>query len=294
MKLGFIGLGSMGSGMARNLLRAGHELTVYNRTRAKGEALAGEGAKVASTPAEACGGEAVLSMLADDAAVEAVVFGEHGILTAATAGLIHVSMSTISTALSRRLAAAHAERGQGYVAAPVFGRPEAAAAAKLMVVAAGKPESVDRCQPALECLGQKVFNAGPEPEKANLIKVSGNFMLAAMLETFGEVFAVLRKSGVDLKLFLEIVNGNLFRSPVYEGYGKAAAEGRFEPAGFKLRLGLKDVKLALAAAEEVTAPMPLGSLLRDQFLSGVARGYGDIDWCGLARVIAEDAGLKQQ
>ena len=200
-------------------------------------------------------------------------------------------MSTISTAFSRRLAAAHSERGQGYVAAPVFGRPEAAAAAKLTVVAAGHAETVERCRPALEVLGQKVFNVGTQPEQANLIKLNGNFMLASMLETLGEVFAVLRKSNVDPKLFLEIVNGNLFRSPVYENYGKAAAESRFEPAGFKFRLGLKDVKLAIAAAGEVTAPMPLASLLRDHFLSGVARGYGDIDWAGLTRVIAEDAGL---
>jgi 3-hydroxyisobutyrate dehydrogenase-like beta-hydroxyacid dehydrogenase len=294
MKLGFIGLGSMGSCMARNLLKAGHELTVYNRTREKADPLASEGARIAANPAEACEGEAAITMLADDAAVESVVFGERGILTASTLGLIHVSMSTISTALSRRLGAAHADHAQSYVAAPVFGRPEAAAAAKLIVVAAGKPESVEHCRPALEALGQKVFNAGPDAEKANLIKVSGNFTLASMLETLGEVFAVLRKSGVDPKLFLEIVNGNLFRSPVYEGYGSAMAVGRFEPAGFKLRLGLKDVKLALAAAEEVTAPMPLGSLLRDHFLSGVARGYGDIDWCGVARVIAEDAGLKHE
>lgn len=292
MKLGFIGLGSMGSGMARNLLKAGHEVTVYNRTRAKTEALADEGAQVADRPVEACGGEAVFTMLADDAALETVVFGDKGILTAGGTGLIHLSMSTISPALSRRLAAAHAERGQGYVAAPVFGRPEAAAAAKLVIVAAGKAENVERCRPALEAIGQKVFNAGADPEKANLIKVSGNFMLAAMLETLGEAFAVLRKSGVDPKLFLEIVNGNLFRSPVYELYGNAIAEGQFEPAGFKLRLGMKDVKLALAAAEEVSAPMPLGSLLRDHFLSGVARGYGNIDWAGLSKVIAEDAGLK--
>jgi 3-hydroxyisobutyrate dehydrogenase-like beta-hydroxyacid dehydrogenase len=282
----------MGSGMARNLLKAGHEVTVYNRTRAKTEALADEGAQVADRPVEACGGEAVFTMLADDAALETVVFGDKGILTAGGTGLIHLSMSTISPALSRRLAAAHAERGQGYVAAPVFGRPEAAAAAKLVIVAAGKAENVERCRPALEAIGQKVFNAGADPEKANLIKVSGNFMLAAMLETLGEAFAVLRKSGVDPKLFLEIVNGNLFRSPVYELYGNAIAEGQFEPAGFKLRLGMKDVKLALAAAEEVSAPMPLGSLLRDHFLSGVARGYGNIDWAGLSKVIAEDAGLK--
>jgi 3-hydroxyisobutyrate dehydrogenase-like beta-hydroxyacid dehydrogenase len=292
MKLGFVGLGNMGQAMARSLLRAGHEVTVYNRTRQKAEDLVSEGAKVAGSPAEACGGEAVCTMVADDHALEEVVFGPSGILAAQANELIHLSMSTISTSLAKRLTELHRHAGKTYVAAPVFGRPEAAAAAKLVIVAAGPAGAIERCRPALEAMGQKVCNSGEEPAKANLIKVSGNFMLASMLETIGEVFAVLRKSDVDPKLFLEIVNGNLFRSPVYENYGKAAAEENFEPAGFKLRLGLKDVKLAMAAAEEVSAPMPLASLLRDHFLSGVARGYGDIDWVGIAKVIAEDAGLK--
>ena len=291
MQLGFAGLGSMGIGMAQNLIRAGNELSVYNRTRQKADELAASGAHVAATPAEASRGDAVFTMLADDAALEEVVFGTGGILSAGP-GVTHVSMSTISTALSRRLAAEHAAQSQTYLAAPVFGRPEAAAAAKLVVVAAGPSAVFEKCRPALEAMGQKVFHVGEQPDAANRIKVCGNFMLASMLETLGEVFAVLRKADIDPKLFLEIVNGHVFRSPVYENYGKAAAEGCFEPAGFKLRLGLKDVKLALASAEEVTAPMPLASLLRDHLLSGVARGYGDIDWAGLAKVVAEDAGIK--
>lgn len=292
MKLGFIGLGNMGSPMVRNLLKAGHAVAVYNRTRSKAEELVSAGATVADTPAHACEGEAVMTMLADDHAVEEMVFGRNGILASGARGLVHASMSTISTALSRRLAEVHEHEGQGYVAAPVFGRPQAAQAAKLVVVAAGRAAHVEKVRPALEAVGQKVFQVAEQPEKANLIKVSGNFMLASMLETLGEVFAVLRKSDVDPHLFLEIVNGNLFRSPVYENYGKLAADEKFEPAGFRLRLGLKDVKLALAAAEEVDAPMPLASLVRDQFLSGVARGYGEIDWAGLAKVAAANAGLK--
>ncbi len=293
MKVGFIGLGNMGQAMASNLVKAGHEVTVFNRTRGKADELVKEGARLAATPAEAASGEAVCSMLADDAAVEEVVFGRHGILASDSKTVVHISMSTISTALSRRLAEAHRQEGQGYVASPVFGRPEAAAAAKLVVVAGGPKPAVDRVRPVLEAIGQKVFHVGEEPEKANVIKLSGNFMLASMLETFGEVFAVVRKAGVDPNLFLEIVNGNLFRSPVYEGYGKAVAGGKFEPAGFKLKLGMKDVKLAIAAAEELTVPMPLASLVRDQFLSGVARGYGEIDWSGLAKIAAENAGLDQ-
>lgn len=292
MKLGFVGLGNMGMAMARNLLRAGHEVTVYNRSAAKGEQLRAEGAKVAGSPAEACQGEAVITMLADDHAVEEVLFGREGILAAGNPGLIHVSMSTISTALSKRMAEVHPREGQKYLAAPVFGRPDAAAAAKLVIVAAGPADAVERCRPALDAMGQKIFEVGAEPEKANLIKLSGNFMLASMLETLAEAFAVLRKSGVDPLQFLEIVNGNLFRSPVYENYGKLEASGKFEPAGFKLRLGLKDVKLGLAAAEEATVAMPLASLLRDRFLIGVARGHGDLDWSALAKVAAEDAGIQ--
>jgi 3-hydroxyisobutyrate dehydrogenase-like beta-hydroxyacid dehydrogenase len=291
MKAGFVGLGSMGLPMARNLLKAGHEITVYNRSHERAELLRAEGAQLAGSPADASEAGIVFTMLADDVAVEEVVFGDRGIAAGAKNAL-HVSMSTISAAMSRRVAAAHRERGQSYVAAPVFGRPEAAAAAKLTIVAAGESGAVERCHPLLEALGQKVYVLGEQPWQANTLKIGGNFLIGSMLESLGEAFALMRKSDIDPALFLEIVNGNLFRSPVYENYGRAMLGGTFEPAGFKLRLGLKDVRLALAASDETATPMPLASLLRDHFLSGIARGYGEIDWSALAKVIAEDAGLK--
>jgi len=292
MEMGFIGLGSMGEPMARNLLQAGHSVRVYNRTRVRAEAFAGHGGTVVDSPAAACAAGVVATMLADDQAVEEVVFGEKGILPGLPRGGVHISHSTISTNLSRRLVKVHAQRGQSFVSAPVFGRPDAAQAARLVVVAAGPPEAVERCRPALEAIGRKLFLLGPEAPAANTVKLAGNFLIASMLETVGEAYALLRKSGVDPATFLDIVNGSLFQSPIYENYGKIVAEQRYEPAGFKLRLGLKDVRLILAAAEEVTAPMPFASLLRDNLLSGVAQGIGDLDWSAVARVAAQKAGLK--
>ena len=290
--MGFIGLGAMGQPMARNLLQAGHTLKVYNRTRDRGEAVAEHGATLAETPAAACAGGVVATMLADDPAAEAVVFGENGVLQGLPRGGIHISHSTISTNLARRLTEAHRQKGQDFVAAPVFGRPEAAQAARLVVVAAGPPEAVERCRPALEAIGRRLFVIGSEPVAANTVKLAGNFLIASMLETLAEAYALLRKSGVDPASFLEIVNGSFFQSPVYENYGKIMAAQRFQPAGFKLRLGLKDVRLVLAAAEEAAAPMPLASLIRDNLLSGVAQGMGEHDWSALARVAAQKAGLK--
>lgn len=278
--------------MARNLLRAGHRVTVYNRTRGRAEELAAEGARVASTPAGACDGEAVLTMLADDAAVEEVTFGREGIAGALPAGAVHLSHSTISAALARRLAAGHLERGQGYVSAPVFGRPDAAAAAQLLVAAAGPDADVARCRPLLDALGRKTVVVGSEAWQANAVKLCGNFMIASMLEAFGEAFATLRKSGVERGLFLEIITA-LFRSPVYESYGGIVAGEKFDPAGFALKLGLKDVRLALAVADEVGAPMPFASILHDQLLSALASGQGDQDWSSLTRVAARNAGLER-
>jgi 3-hydroxyisobutyrate dehydrogenase-like beta-hydroxyacid dehydrogenase len=231
-------------------------------------------------------------MLADDAALEAVVFGEHGILEGLPRGGVHISHSTISTHISRRLTSAHRERGQFFVAAPVFGRPDAAQAARLIVVAAGPKEALDRCHPELEAIGRKLIVIGPEPVAANTVKLAGNFLIASMLESLGEACALLRKSGVDPADFLEIMVGSFFQSPVYENYGKIIAEQRYEPAGFKLRLGLKDVRLMLAAADEAGAPMPIASLIRDNMISGVAQGLGDLDWAALARVAALKSGLK--
>lgn len=292
MNAGFIGLGNMGWPMARNLLKAGHRLKVYNRTRSRAEELVKFGAEVAGTLAEACASGVVMTMLSDDRATEECVFGEGGILNALPANGVHVGLSTISTELSRRLAEAHHAQGQQFVAAPVFGRPEAAEAARLLVVAAGPAEALERCRPLLEALGRKLFEIGPDPPAANTIKLAGNFLIASMLETLSEAFALVRKSGVDPARFLEILNGSLFQSPMYENYGKLIVEERFEPAGFRLRLGLKDVGLLLRAAEAVAVPLPIASLVRDHLLRALARGQGDMDWSSLARLAAEEAGLK--
>jgi 3-hydroxyisobutyrate dehydrogenase-like beta-hydroxyacid dehydrogenase len=294
MRVGFIGLGSMGLPMAQNLLTAGHELVVYNRTRSRADGLARSGARVADSPREAAAGvEVLLTMLADDAAVEDVIFGENGALPALARGAIHVGMSTTSPALARRLAAAHEAEGQSYVAAPVFGRPEMAKAAKLWIVAAGAPEVLERCGPVFAPLGQGVEIVGAEPSGANVVKIAGNFLLAAAIEAMGEAFALVRKHDIEPARFLEIVNGRLLRSPIYESYGALIAAERFEPAGFKLKHGLKDVGLALDAGGERAVPLPLASLMRDHFLSAIAWGWADIDWAALAKVSAVDAGLAR-
>jgi 3-hydroxyisobutyrate dehydrogenase-like beta-hydroxyacid dehydrogenase len=291
MRIGFIGLGRMGSAMARNLLRAGHQVAVYNRSRVKAEALAGGGARAADSPADACRDSAVvMTMLADDSAVEQVVFGENGLASALANGAVHISSSTIGTALARRLAAEHARRGQGYLSAPVFGRPEAAESRQLVVVAAGPSEMVELCRPLFDAIGRQTSVAGSEPWQANAVKLCGNFMLASMIEAFGEAYATLRKAGVDPHVFLEIVNG-LFASPVYGNYGRIIADERFDPAGFALKLGLKDARLVLETAEECAAPMPLASLVRDHFLSAMAHGQAELDWSSMARVLARNAGL---
>jgi 3-hydroxyisobutyrate dehydrogenase-like beta-hydroxyacid dehydrogenase len=292
MKIGFIGLGRMGSGMARNLLRAGHKLVVFNRSRDKAEALVADGARVADSPADACrGSDAVMTMLADDHAVEQMVLGPNGMASALPDGAIHISCSTISMALARRLAAEHRRRGQKYLSVPVFGRPEAAESKNLLVVAAGPPELVEHCRPLFDAIGRQTFVVGSDPWQANAAKLCGNFMIAAMIEAFGESFATLRKAGVPPRAFLEVMSA-LFGSPVYANYGRLIADKKFEPAGFALRLGLKDVRLVLDAAEELAAPMPLASLIRDHLLSAMAHGQADLDWSSVTRVAARDAGIE--
>ena len=282
----------MGSGMARNLLRAGNDLVVFNRSREKAEALEGDGARVAATPADVCRlSEAVMTMLADDRAVEQVAFGENGIASALPDGAIHISCSTISIALARRLTAEHSRRGQRYLSVPVFGRPEAAESKKLLVVAAGPLELVEHCRPLFDAIGRQTFVVGTDPFQANAVKLCGNFMLAAMLEAFGEAFATLRKTDVAPHTFLEVMS-MLFGSPVYSNYGRLIADEKFEPAGFALRLGLKDVRLVLEAADEFAAPMPLASLIRDHLLSAMAHGQADQDWSSVARVAARNAGIE--
>jgi 3-hydroxyisobutyrate dehydrogenase-like beta-hydroxyacid dehydrogenase len=292
MKVGFIGLGGMGLPLARRLLQAGHKLTVYNRTPSRAGPLEPLGAKVAATPAAvATRADVLVTMVADDSALEEVMLGEQGALSTLPSGAIHLSMSTISPVLSRWFADRHRTAGQVFVAAPVFGRPDAAEAGKLWIVVAGPAAAIERCHPLLDAMGQGVIRAGEIPSRANVIKVAGNFLLAAAIEALGEAFALARKHDVAPADLLEIVNGRLFRSPIYESYGKAIAAERYEPAGFKLRHGLKDMRLVLEAADEAAVPMPLASLIRDHFVSAVARGWSESDWAALARVAAADAGL---
>ena len=290
MKVGFIGLGHMGAGMAANLLRAGHEVTVYNRTLGKERALVEQGARAAGRVADACQGEAVVTMLADDRAVEGVVFGDQGVIGSLGPRAIHLSMSTISVALSESLARAHAKAGQRFVAAPVFGRPDVAAAGKLFIVAAGAPDAVAACSPLLEALGQKTFSVGDEPQAANLVKLSGNFLLASVIEGLGEAMALVGKAGVDRHQYLELLTSTLFTAPIYKTYGGLIAEGKFEPAGFAAPLGYKDIRLTLAAADDLRVPMPVASLLRDRFLTLLAQGGEALDWSGIGQLAARDAG----
>jgi 3-hydroxyisobutyrate dehydrogenase-like beta-hydroxyacid dehydrogenase len=290
MDIGFIGLGNMGSGMAANLLKAGHRVTAYNRSRDKVDALAERGARPARTVAEACGGEVVVSMLADDDAVDAVTFGADGILASLSAGAVHVSCSTISVALATRLNAAHAEAGQRFVAAPVFGRPEAAETAKLFVVAAAEPAVLQTVSPIFDAIGQRTFVVADDPTAASLVKLSGNFLIASVIESLGEAMALVGKAGVDKLQYLDILTSTLFGSPVYSTYGGLIAREEFEPAGFAAPLGAKDIRLVLAAGEELQVPLPIASLLRDRFLTLLANGGGQLDWAAVGALSAWEAG----
>jgi 3-hydroxyisobutyrate dehydrogenase-like beta-hydroxyacid dehydrogenase len=292
MQVGFIGLGLMGTGMAANLVKAGHVVTVYNRTPGKTQALVDQGARAATQIAEACRGDAIVTMLADDAAVEANAFGEQGIIANLPAGAVHISSSTISVALSERLAAAHAAAGQLFVSAPVFGRPEAAAAAKLFIIACGAPEAVTNAMPLFEAMGQKTFVMSEKPEAASLVKLSGNFLIASAIEALGEALALVGKGGIDPQHYVELMTSTVFNVPVYKTYGGLIATQTFEPAGFAAPLGSKDIRLALAAADALGVPMPLANLLRDRFLRLLANGGDKLDWTAIGRLAAEDAGLK--
>ncbi|MBO0680955.1 NAD(P)-dependent oxidoreductase [Mycolicibacterium sp. S2-37] len=292
MRIGFIGLGNMGSAMAGNLLAAGHEVTAYNRSPEKAEALSAHGARAAGTVADACGGDAVVTMLADDAAVEAVSFGADGIISRLNPGAVHISASTISLALAERLTSAHAEAGQLFVSAPVFGRPEAAAAKKLFVVAAGAPATVAAVTAIFEAIGQRTFVVGEEPKAANLVKLSGNFLIASVIESLGEALALVTKGGVDGEQYLDLLTSTLFDAPVYRTYGGLVARREFQPPGFAAAGGLKDVGLTLAAGDALQVPLPIASLLRDRFLTLLATGGGHLDWSAIGALAAWEAGAS--
>lgn len=291
MRVGFVGLGAMGQGMARSLVRAGHEVTVWNRTRERAEALAKDGARVARTAAEAAQAGVVFSMVSEDRALDAVVAGPEGILAGLPKGGVHVSASTIGLDTAERLARTHEEAGRHLVSAPVFGRPEAAAAGKLVVVASGPEAAIQTARPLLEALGPKLFVLGPSPAQASVVKLAGNFLITTVIEGLAESTTFVAKAGVEKQQFLDVLLGSIFDSPVYRTYGKIVLEGRFSPPGFGLPLGMKDNRLVLQAGERLGVPLPMASLVRDRFVRAMARGWADQDWASIARLAAEDAGL---
>ena len=290
MKVGFIGLGAMGSAMASNLQAAGHALTVWNRTPEATAPLVSLGAKAARTADRAAQGEVLCSMLANDAAVRAV-FLDSGLLDAMDAGTVHVNHATISVALARELIDAHVRRGIGYIAAPVFGRPAVAAAGELNMVVSGKPDDVAKVQGLLELLARKVWAMGDDPVRATIVKISGNFLIGAAIESMAEATTLTRAHGVSAKDFLAVMSGSLFASPIYQVYGGLIAEETYSPAAFKMSLGFKDIGLARAAAEAERVPMPFAGVLHDALLEALAAGDGDLDWSAMARVAARRANL---
>lgn len=295
MKIAFLGLGNMGEPMARNLISAGHEVTVFNRTAAKAESLIEAGAKAAKSPSEALReAKVAITMFANDEALRETLLAPDSSHAAAIdalpKGSIHMCCSTISVAISKEMAQEHARRNQGYVAAPVLGRPDAAAQKKLLVMAAGPSDQVEICRPLMEAVGRGVLVMGEEAWQANVVKIAVNFTIASAIETMGEAFALIRKSGMDAHAFLELLNA-FYNTPVYAGYGRLIAGRQFEPPGFRLKLGLKDVNLALAAGQETSVPLPIASLIRDHCLAAIAHGRADADWSALAEVAAQNAGL---
>jgi 3-hydroxyisobutyrate dehydrogenase-like beta-hydroxyacid dehydrogenase len=292
LELGFVGLGAMGLPMATNLLASGHRVTVWNRTRSRAEPLAGQGAAIALRAGDTVKrGGMLVSMLADDAALAELVEGDAAVAERLGQGGIHISMSTVAPATTRELAEVHRRAGSTLVAAPVFGRPDAAAAKRLWICVSGPAAAKAAAHPILKALGQRVFDFGEVTQAANVAKISGNFLIAAAMEAMGEAFALAEKNGLDRSALATMLGQTLFACAVYQGYGGAIANQSHSPAGFRLALGLKDVEIVLRSAREVNAPMPTASLLRDRFVHALAMGRADLDWSALALGAREDAGL---
>lgn len=291
MRIGFIGLGHMGRGMATSLIRAGHQLIVFNRSPGRSADLEAAGAKVAAGIAEACDAEFVFTMLSNDEAVESVVFGTPGILDSLPAGAVHVSSSTIGIELSDRLAAAHAKAGQRYVAATVLGRPNLAAEGQLFVIAAGADETVEEVAPLLSAIGRRTTRFGIEPSNANMVKLSVNFLFASVMESVGEAVALIAKGGIDKADYVDFLTTTMFDAPAYKTYGELAVSEQPAPVGFAAPLGFKDIRLAMAASERLGVPMPLLSLLHDRFVALMASGGAHMDWSAIGKLAQRDAGL---
>lgn len=290
MDVGFIGLGSMGLPMAANLVKAGHDVTVWARSKAACDAASAFGAKVAATANETFCGDAFISILSDDEAVRQIVM-DSGMLPSGGSNTIHINMATVSAAFARELAAHQAKLGIPYVSAPVFGRMEAAAAGTLHIIAAGEQDAIAKVQPLFDVLGQRTWNLGDEPGKANVVKIGGNFMVACALEAISEAVMLNEAHGVDASDFIDIMTNAVFTAPAYKVYGEMIAQRRFEPASFKLALGLKDVRLALAAGDSKSVGLPFGSILRDHFLDALAHGDADKEWAAISDVARRRANL---
>lgn len=290
MNIGFIGAGNMGQSMIGNLLKAGHHVTAYARTpdRAAQLTAAIPQAVVARDFSEFAGVDAIITMVADDHALEEVIAG---LAPHLSEDAIHISMETISPALSTKLWDAHKAAGRRYVAAPVIGRPEAAAAAKLVIMPAGDGATLDHLQPLFDVIGQKSFRMSDQPPAGHAVKLGVNFLIASAIESLGEAIALMRKSGIGAEPFVELITSTLFACPAYKIYGDLIAKEQYEPAGFRVPLGLKDIRLVLGAAEAAQAPMPFASVIRDHFLEALAQGQGHMDWSSVARVSARHAGL---
>ncbi|TFE25878.1 NAD(P)-dependent oxidoreductase [Frankia sp. B2] len=289
MKIGFIGLGGMGSAMARNLIDAGHTVLAWNRSPDPVTELAAAGAVPASI-SEAFATGIVLSMLADDQAVTDRLLDPR-VLTAAPAGALHVNMATVSTALAIQARREHAEHGLRYLAAPVFGRTDAARAGNLTIVTSGDPDAIAEVQPLFDVLGRRTWTVGDAPEHANLVKILGNYLIACSIEAMAEASAVIEAGGMNPATFIEVLTDNLFTGPVFTGYGRMIGNRDYEPVNFRLPLGLKDVQLALASGLERNVPLPFGGVLRDAFVDALAHGQTDQDWAAVTETARRRAGL---
>jgi 3-hydroxyisobutyrate dehydrogenase-like beta-hydroxyacid dehydrogenase len=292
MKIGVVGLGRMGSQIARRVLGAGHELIVFNRTPDKGAPLREAGAAIATSLRDACAGrDVVITMLADDPALQAVAYAPDGLVASLPAGAIHMAMGTHGVPAIRALTKAHAQAGQTLVACPVLGRPDVAAAGQLFIIAAGPADALERCRPLLEAIGKHVFHAGMEPMGATAVKITNNFVLGCAIMAMGEAFSLVRKFGVDASLMHDVLSNGLLAAPAYKVYGRIISEERWDEVGYVARLGLKDANLALEAAEAVSVPLPSVNAYRDRLLGAIAHGDGDRDWAVMAREQARAAGL---
>jgi 3-hydroxyisobutyrate dehydrogenase-like beta-hydroxyacid dehydrogenase len=289
MDVGFIGVGRMGSVMVANLIKAGHQVRAWDVVPAAVANAQRSGARAAGSARDAFTGDAVISMLPNDDAMRAVFLADDMIPQGSAT--IHINMATASIVCTDELFAAHRACGVPYVSATVFGRPEMAAERKLNILAAGDPNALARVQPLFDALGQKTWRVGNEPRQSNVTKIAGNLMVACMIEAMSEAAALGRAYGIPSMDVLDVVVGSLFDVPIYRIYSRLIGDQKFEPAGFDLRLGLKDAKLALEAGEEVNLPLPFASVLRDNYLDALAHGDEGKDWSAVSNVAARRGGL---